>query len=519
MSAVIRWRLLFVIVGLVTLAGCQTLGGHDQQALDEDEVATTNGPAPEDVPPLKPEGETLTETAKHPKSQGPSEPLSLWNRIQSRLTISIPDNADINKARKRYLRHPELLYTISDRAEPFLYHIVEYIQDKDMPMELVLLPFVESGFDPYAYSSGGAVGLWQFMPATARQLGLRIDWWYDGRRDVLASTEMALTYLQYLADRFDGDWLLAIAAYNAGEGRVGNAIAYNRKHGRPTDFWHLRLPRETRQYVPRLLALSQIVRHPEHYDLELPDVPNKAETELVDVSGQIDLTLAAKLADVDLGTFHQLNPGYNRWATPPNGPQSLLLPAEAASAFKTALAKLPSDERVSWIRYKVRRGDSLSEIAQRYHTTVAVIKKANKLPSTVIRVGHPLLIPRGATTDVPDRMGPQQQFTYTVRSGDSLWDIGRRFGVSFHQLAKWNNLDTTAILQPGDHLTIYSGKQQKARSSKHVKVTVRKGETLSHIAHRFRVSVQSLLKWNDLSLDDYLQPGQKINVYVNTSEG
>lgn len=516
--AAIHWRRwLAAAITILSLAGCQTTPSAPDDSYEQNIVANSSE---DEVPHLHPEGPTLTDEAKHPAPQDPSQPMSLWTRIQQGLQLNVKDNEDIIHERKRYLRHPELLYTISDRSEPFLYHIVQYVHSKDMPMELVLLPFVESAFDPYAYSPGGAVGLWQFMPATAKQLGLTIDWWYDGRRDVLSSTQMALTYLQYLAKRFDGDWLLAIAAYNAGEGRVSKAIRYNQRHGKPTDFWHLRLPRETRQYVPRLLALSALVRTPDKWDLELPEVANKPQTELVDVGSQIDLALAAKLAGVDLATFHQLNSGYNRWATPPDGPQTLLLPTRSSKKFQAALSQLPKDQRVTWIRYKIRRGDSLSVIAAKFRTQADVIKQANHLKGTTIRTGKHLLIPQGAHDGVlPGSVASNHDSKthYRVRSGDSLWEIGRRFGVSFHQLAKWNNLDTTDMLHPGQRLVIYGGGEDKAKS---IRVKVRNGETLSHIAHRFHVSVKSLVQWNQLDIDKYLQPGQVLRVYIaDTSEG
>lgn len=264
----------------------------------------------------------------------------VWERASAKFALTIPDDARVTAQKKWYLKHPEYMSRVVKRAKPFLYYIVEEIEKRDMPMELVLLPIVESAFDPFAYSHGRAAGMWQFVPATGKRFGMDQARWYDGRRDVIASTQGALDYLTYLNKMFDGDWLHALAAYNSGEGRVMRAIKSNKRAGKPTDFWNLSLPRETRAYVPKLLALADILKHKEEYAFAWPEVENVAVIKVVDIGSQVDLAFAADLAGLSLKELHGLNPGFNRWATSPEGPHRLVLPLDKADAFSQALAKI-----------------------------------------------------------------------------------------------------------------------------------------------------------------------------------
>src|SRR5690606_24980913 len=333
-----------------------------------------------------------------------------------------------------YARHQAYLDRVATRAERYMHYIVEETEKRNMPMEMALLPIVESAFDPFAYSHGRAAGAWQFIPSTGEFFGLNQNWWYDGRRDVTASTDAALKYLQQLADRFDGDWLLALASYNAGAGTVSKAIRYNQSRGRPTDFWSLNLPRETRAYVPKLIAISQIVRNPEQYNVTLKPIADTPYFASIDVGSQIDLAEAAKLADIPSEELYLLNPGYSRWATPPQGPHTLLLPVAHADAFREKLATLPEEARMRWDHYTIRSGDSLISIAKRFQTTPETLRTANKLRGNTIIAGDSLLIPRpSASSDayalsadnrleaIQSRaVAGRNKHDYTVRSGDSF---------------------------------------------------------------------------------------------------
>lgn len=229
--------------------------------------------------------------------------------------MPVPDKKLVKQYREWYIKHPAHLARVSERAAPFMYLITEELEKRNMPIELALLPIVESAFDPFAYSHGSASGLWQFTSPMAKYFGLKMNWWYDGRRDVPAATHAALDMLQYLHDKTDGNWLYAIAAYNTGEGRVLNAVKQNKRRGLPIDFWSLDLPRETERYVPQLLALADVIKHADKYGIKLAHIPNKPAIDVINVGSQIDLSFAADLADMTLSDLHRLNPGYNRWST------------------------------------------------------------------------------------------------------------------------------------------------------------------------------------------------------------
>ncbi|MEJ2480620.1 MAG: LysM peptidoglycan-binding domain-containing protein [Acidihalobacter sp.] len=484
----------------------------------------------------------LLQEASATKAQAPHD-VTIWTDIRS--GFGLPN--DNSKPRVQaeldwYSKHAAYLERVTARAEPYLYYIYQQLKKRHMPTELALLPVVESAFIPYAYSRSRAAGIWQFTPSTGLHFGLKQNWWYDGRRDIYASTNAALDYLQLLHDQF-GSWLLALAAYNSGAGTVHAAIRYNKRRHRPTDFWHLNLPRETRHYVPKLLAVKAIVQDPQKFAVQLWPIPNKPYLAVVDLKSQIDMALAAKLAGIQLKELYLLNPGYNRWATDPDGPHRLLLPASRVTGFKQALAKVPSRERVTWIRHRVRSGDTLSQIALEYHTTISIIRRTNHLKGNTIRAGHYLIVPRSSrpyrvyamaggprriTNPLPKGRGEKQ--IHTIRSGDTLWDLARRYRVSVHQLARWNGLSTHTPLHPGKKLIIWvkPTRYASARASlaaprgngqvRTVSYTVRRGDSLYSIAHRFGVHIPDIRRWNDLGHKNLLHPGQPLKLRVDVTQ-
>ena len=292
---------------LVTLSGCQM----NDLGLGSQEL-TTNKPIP--VKPQVPENvaapqevvDALTISALQ-LEVGQIEPEQeivnfddVWNRVAYQLSINVPQNRQVVAERNWYAKHPSYIKRVSKRAEPFLHFIVDEIERREMPIELALLPIVESAFDPFAYSHGRASGLWQFIPGTGNRFQLKQSWWYDGRRDVIAATHAALDYLSFLHKTLDGDWLNAIAAYNSGEGRVLRAIKRNRKKHLPTDFWSLDLPKETSSYVPKLLALADLLKRNDEFNLKWHPIANEPHIEVVDAQQQIDLAKAADLAGMKL---------------------------------------------------------------------------------------------------------------------------------------------------------------------------------------------------------------------------
>ncbi len=430
------------------------------------------------------------------------------------------------------MRNPDYLERVFRRAQPYMPHILEQLRARGMPLELALLPVVESAYDPFAYSHGQAAGLWQFIPATASRFGIDQNWWYDGRRDLLDSTRAALDYLERLHEIFDGDWLLAIAAYNSGEGKVRRAL---RRAGPDASFWELALPRETRMYVPRLLALSRIVSAPGDFGVVLPPVADTVQFAVVDTGGQLDLALAAELAGVGVDTLYRFNPGLNRWATPPEGPHRLLLPVAHASQLRQGLAGLPENERLSWKRYRIAPGDTLSTIAASHRITVASLRGANRLGGTTIRAGDYLLIPTASRAASAYTLSAESRqaatlarspdaLEYTVRPGDSLWTIARRHDVGVRELAAWNAMAPRDTLRVGRTLVIRGGKHTAGvtaaltppETQRRIHYVVRRGDSLARISSKFSVTISQLKRWNrTVAQQKYLYPGQRLVMYID----
>lgn len=468
---------------------------------------------------------------------------NLWNDVRGNFALDLTlENKRINQQLSWYVRHPQYMDRVIERSRPYLHHIVTEIKERGMPMEFALLPIVESAFDPFAYSHGRAAGIWQFIPGTGKLFGLKQNWWYDGRRDIVASTDAALTYLQKLNKQFKGDWLLALASYNSGAGTVRKAIRRNKKKGLPTDFWALKLPRETKAYVPKLLALAKLVQEPHTHGLVLSPIDNRPYFKLVKTHGQIDLAQAANLANIDIDLLYGLNPGFNRWATDPDGPHHLAVPTYAAVDFSQALAELPKEERMQWVRYTIKTGDSLIKIAKKFSTTPQQLKTINKIRGTRIRAGKTLLIPQplasadSYTHTSTARLQKNQnrnrsgkvKINYTVQPGDSFWSIAKKYKVNVRQLAKTNNMAPTDTLRNNQKIVIWTPKKAPSVHSiaathttkdvvRKVNYRVRNGDSLSRIASRFNVSVAQITKWNTLNKKKYLQPGQKITLFVDVT--
>jgi len=466
---------------------------------------------------------------------------NLWDRVRAGFDFPQYDNHRVRAEIDWYASHPDYLDRTVERARPYLYLIVENLEQRGMPMEIALLPIVESAFQPFAYSHGRAAGIWQFIPSTARHFGLKQNWWYDGRRDIVASTTAALDLLQSLHNELDNDWLLALAAYNSGTGTVRRAMQANRRHGKPTDFWSLQLPAETRAYVPKLLALAELFSHPGQYSVEIRSLPDEPVVRTVHTGSQIDLAKAAELSDTTLDELYRLNPAFNRWATDPDGPHQLLLPLDKASLFETNLPTLDATDRVTWQRYAIREGDTLGTIAQRHSTTVDVLRRFNNIKGNTIRAGHALLIPvssrslSGYTLSHDERIKSAQnnphegrKLVYAVSSGDTLWDIARRHDIALRQLARWNGISPRDPLRIGQRLIIWqtadadasaatdlNARHPLGSATKRINYVVRKGDSLARISQRFNVKVSELCDWNSLRKNEYLQPGQNLTLYVD----
>ncbi|MEQ1621519.1 MAG: LysM peptidoglycan-binding domain-containing protein [Methylococcales bacterium] len=490
---------------------------------------------------------------------------TVWERMLAMYSLPDIDNERIDREVEWYLQHPASLAIIQQRAQPYLHHILEEIDAKDIPGELALLPVVESAFLPDAYSKSDASGLWQFIPSTGNDFGLQQNYWYDGRRDVYASTKAATDYLKQLSETFDGDWLLALASYNYGKGNVRKAIERNEDLNLPTDYWSLSLPEETMNYVPRLLAVARIFANADDYNIRLQHIPNKPYFEVVDVHSQLDLPKAAELADTPLFEILKLNPGFNHATTSPQGPHQLLIPVEKVESFKHNLAQLPYDERVKQkfiprdtsilakreepeprlltSLYKVKAGEGLTAIARKHNTSIEVLRKANHLTSSVVRVGTVLQIP-GVSTKATSKYAGLPLLTakanndnalttaqsYSVKKGDTLFNVAKRFSMGAKEVAQMNNLNPQSALVSGQKLKIKSVAGQSlavassavpvtasANNARSISYIVRQGDSLVQISRKFNVSVTDLRKWNaPTAVNKSLTPGKIIKVILSS---
>ena len=471
-------------------------------------------------------------------------PRDLWDRIRAGYALPGLDHPRVDAELAWYARHQEYLDRVAARAAPYMHHIVEEIEARDLPMELALLPVVESAFDPWAYSHGRAAGLWQFIPGTGRLYALDQDWWHDERRDVLESTRAALEHLEDLAERYDGDWHLALAAYNSGAGNVNRALRRDRARGGDgSDFFALELPRETRAYVPRLIALARLVADPGAHGVELATIADAPAFEVVATGGQIDLARAAELAGIDDEVLYALNPALNRWATHPEGPHRLLVPVGHGVRLRDGLATLPAEARVAWTRHRIRPGEALSLIARRYGVDVETIQRANRLDGSRIRAGDALLIPVASGPDeaysgavaqrdarraagAAARAGDARRVEHRVSEGESFWSIARRHGVGMRELANWNGLGLADPLRPGQTLVLFkapapdvAAPPATARASivRELAYRVRDGDSLWRIAQRFGLQIADIVDWNRLEPDQLLQPGQRLKLFVDVT--
>jgi membrane-bound lytic murein transglycosylase D len=473
---------------------------------------------------------------------------NLWAHIRKgyQLNSDIPTIGEqrINDLINRYRKHPKDIRQQTEQASPYLHHIVSELEKNNMPTELALLPFVESRFDPFAYSSGRASGLWQFIPVTGDRFKMKQTWWHDERRDVIKSTQAAIDYLQYLHRFFDNDWLLAIAAYNAGEGTVKRAIKRNRKAGKATDYWSLPLPKQTQFYLPKLFAWARIVNTPTHYALALAPIADTPVFTSIDVQSQIDLATFSDISGMDIKQVYALNPAYNRWATDPQAPHHLLVPVAKADDILAALQSHPVKNRMQWQRYTIKPNDALSLIATRFNTDTSSIKKANQLTSSRIRVGQTLLIPKPSKQapfyqkSASQRLALRQRTSqkknrtkveYVTQSGDTLWGIAKIYKVKPSAIAYWNNMaerdvlknkQTLVIWQDNSALTSLTDKRpstHNAEEKRKVLYTVRSGDNLSYIAQRFSVTTKDIRKWNAPQIKKYIKPGQVLRLFVTVA--
>ena len=377
----------------------------------------------------------------HPRS------TDLWGRIRKGFAMAELDSKEVLHYEDFYASRPTYLKRVIERSRRYLFHIVEEVERRGMPAEIALLPMIESAFNPAAYSNRRAAGIWQLIPITGTTYGLKQNWWYDERRDIIGATRAALDYLQNLYSMF-GDWELALASYNWGEGAVGRAVVKNRNKGLPTDFRNMKLPPETRNYIPRLIAIKNIISNPAAFGIELESLPNQPYFEQVSAKRHIDVRLAAWLADISVDEFKALNPAHNRPVINNDGLDALLIPVDKVEIFAE---NLRNHDRpfVSWQVYRARDGDNAAVISKRYGISLRKLREVNDLGrSGEVIPGQTLLVPgngSAGTTDISTMASKpatsrllERHFIHLVGGDDSLHEIARRYGVTVEQIKAWN---------------------------------------------------------------------------------
>lgn len=508
--------LLTMVSVAALLAGCENLGSkkHDSSAAPQ-----IPHQAPQAVQP-----QILTPEQQHYDN--------LWDRLRAGYGLPDASHPAIDNQIRFYTSNKKYFAKVAQQSEPYLHYVVTQLQANNMPLELALLPFIESSYNPAASNASNA-GMWQLGSATGKNYGLKTDAWYDGRKDVVASTDAVIRLLNRLNTLFDGDWLLVVAAYNAGEGTIQQAIEKNRRAGKPLDFWSLPLNKTTQGYVPQLLALSRIIANPQHYDFQLPVIADTPYFVKINVDSQINLAEAAQATSLDLNQLKKLNAGFKGWLTDPSGQHQLLVPVADAAAFRLKLDSLSKGPTVKWSEHVVKKGDSLDAIAKKYGVSIDSISTTNRLSNSKLTPGQRLQIALAPNFNLSEeKAAPAEPSvtkqtgsdTYVVKPGENLWIIAKTHKMSVSSLAQLNGISSSTSLQPGQKLIVPADKgsstnqttKQIAEGQK-FNYSIKSGDTLGKIAAQYKVSVKQIMQWNNIKDETNLRPQQELVIYAQAN--
>jgi membrane-bound lytic murein transglycosylase D len=505
-----------MVVVLLILAGCSSIGGGWSAKRPEPTTGSANSLA--------------ARAAARRAALDHGYELDLWERLRAGFAMQVPADPQIAQELRWYLDHPLFLERALERGGRYLFYILNEVERRGLPTELALLPIVESAFQTNAVSRSNAVGLWQFLAETGKDYGLQQTAWVDQRRDVIDSTRAALDYLTDLSQQFNGDWALALAAYNGGPGYISRMCEANRANGRGAGFMDLPLRGETRCYVPKLLALRQLLDNPEAYGISLPDIPNAPYFAALDVDGAIRLDMLAAVQDFSPEEIRTLNAGFHRGSTPPGGPHRLLVPANLAEETRRQLATLPrytlsadpvvSDlpqRRVQWRRHQVRPGETLTGVAQHYRVSISALRQANGLHTGMLKQGQDLLIPVAYAADTkpgPSRGCDGERIVHRVVAGDTLWGIARRYQVDPKRIGACNQQITNGKLVIGEQVHVFRAAEATAvaDATRRQVYTVQAGDNAWRIAQNFGISLEQLQRWNGTRQTQAVKPGDRLTV-------
>ena len=437
---------------------------------------------------------------------------NVWDRIKDTSSLDA-DNLDEKTLEyvNQYLSNPAQLDKLLEKGRYFIYFVLEELERYKLPPELALLPYIESNYDPFSISASGAMGIWQFMPATARIYGLKDTWWYEQRHDPLVSSKAAIRYLAYLHNRFNKKITYTLAAYNGGPTLLEKRIKLNKKAGKLTDFKNLKLPTQTQEYVPKFKAILAIVLNSEKYEIKLPDFPNKPVLGKIELNGQVEILAFSEFAGLKPEFVYKLNAGYTKWASPPGDKTIFNIPIELEEVLNLKKENFIQTNQINWVTHRVSKGDSLWKIAEEFDTEVNVLKKVNYLSSNVLSLNQELLIP--LSNDQNQTFIPYQ--AHIISEGDTLWNLGIQYNISPAEIAKTNGLKMSSPLRIGSELNIGNKNIYRTINSKKrtILYSVKQGDSLYRIADIFNIEISDIKKINELSTNE-IKPGQVLKIII-----
>ena len=437
---------------------------------------------------------------------------NVWDRIKADSSNSSIDLDEKTLAYiNNYLSNPTPLEKLIEKGRYFIFFVLEELDRYRLPLELALLPYIESNYDPFSISSSGAMGLWQFMPATAKIYGLEDTWWYEQRHDPLVSSKAAVRYLAYLHNRFNKEISYTLAAYNGGPTLLEKQIKINRKLGKPSNYEQLNLPRQTKEYVPKFKAIVELIMNAEKYGISLPDFPNSPVLGNIELEGQVEILAFSQFAGLKPEFVYKLNAGYTKWASPPGNKTIFNIPIELENSLNLKKDSFIQTNQINWVTHKVSRGDSLWKIAEEFETEVNVIKKVNYLQSNMLSLGQELLIP--LSNNQNQSFIPYQ--AHIISEGDTLWSLGVKYQISPSKIAKNNGMRLDSALIIGKELNIGNKNIFRTINSKKrtILYSVKQGDSLYRIADIFNIEISDIKKINEIPNNE-IKPGQVLKIII-----
>jgi membrane-bound lytic murein transglycosylase D len=437
---------------------------------------------------------------------------NVWDRI---IFTSQSEQANLDEKTLRYinayLANPKQLDRLLEKGRYFIFFVLEELERYRLPPELALLPYIESNYDPFSISASGAMGIWQFMPATARIYDLKDTWWYEQRHDPLISTKAAVRYLAYLHNRFNKEITYTLAAYNGGPTLLEKKIKTNIKAGKPTNYENLKLPKQTQEYVPKFKAILELVLNAEKYGVNLPNFPNKQVLGSIELDGQVEILAFSEFAGLKPEFVYKLNAGYTKWASPPGSKTTFNIPIELEEMLNLKKDKFIQTNQINWVTHRVSKGDSLWKIAKEFDTEVNVLKKVNYLASNVLSLNQELLIP--LSNDQNQTFIPYQ--AHIISEGDTLWNLGLKYKISPAEIAKSNGLKMSSPLSIGKELNIGNKNIYRTINSKKrtILYSVKQGDSLYRIADIFNIEISDIKDINELANNE-ISPGQVLKIII-----